>query len=189
MSVSLRKGMTAEEFLAWEERQELRHEFDGFQPVAMTGAREAHEDIVVNLITALGSRLRGRECRAYSANMKVFVDGSYRYPDALIVCGPRDPGRTVAVEPVVVFEIISESTEATDRLTKNFEYRNTASIQRYVILEQLQVMATVFTRDGEDWAGRVQGPGSMLLLPEADIEVPLDELYDGLTFEPSRRSA
>ena len=182
MSVALQKGMTAEEFLVWEEQQELRYEFDGFQPVAMTGAREAHEDIVVNLITALGTRLRGRDCRAYAANMKVFVDGSYRYPDALIVCGPRDPKRTVAVEPVVVFEVISDSTENTDRIVKAMEYRNTPSIQRYVILQQTQIGATVFTRNGDDWAARVQGRGSVLHLPEAGIEVPLDELYDGLAY-------
>ncbi len=189
MSASLRKAMTAEEFLAWEERQDLRHEFDGSRPVAMTGAREAHEDIAANLITALRTRLRGRDCRAYSGNMKVLVDGSYRYPDALIVCGPRDPRRTIAVDPVVVFEIISETTESTDRIVKALEYRNTASIRRYVILQQTQVGATVFTRDGEDWAGRVQGHGSLLQLPEADIEVPLDELYEGLVFEPPGQSA
>ena len=189
MSVALRKAMTAEEFLAWEDRQELRHEFDGFQPVAMTGAREAHEDIVANLITALRTRLRGRDCRAYAANMKVFVDGSYRYPDALIVCGARDPRRTIAVEPVVVFEIISESTEDTDRIVKALEYRNTPSIQRYVILQQTQVGATVFTRDGDDWAARVQGRGSFLDLPEAGIELPLDELYDGLDLQPTGRPA
>ena len=184
MSVALQDAMTPAEFLAWEERQELRYEFDGVRPVAMTGGREAHEDIVANLITALRSRLRGRDCRAYASNMKVFVDGSYRYPDAVIVCGPRDPRRTVAVDPVVVFEVISESTEDTDRIAKALEYRNTPSIQRYVILQQTQVGATVFTRDDGDWVARVQGRGSLLLLPEAGIEVPLDELYDGLGFEP-----
>ena len=180
MSVALRTGMTVAEFLAWEERQEIRHEFDGVRPVAMTGAREAHEEIAANLITALRTRLRGRECRAYGANMKVFVDGSYRYPDALIVCGPRDARRMVAVDPVVVFEIISETTENTDRIVKALEYRNTPSIQRYVILQQTQVGATVFTRTGADWAARVQGGGSVLQIPEAGIDLPLDELYEGL---------
>jgi Uma2 family endonuclease len=180
MSNALQQGMTGAEFIAWEAGQEQRYEFDGFRPVAMTGGREAHEDIQANLIAALRTRLRGQPCRAYGPNMKILADASYRYPDALIVCGPRDPKRTIAEDPVVVFEIISESTQQTDRVRKNFEYRNTPSIQRYVILEQDVIGATVFTRSGDDWAGRVQGSGSVLLLPEAGITLPLDELYDGL---------
>ena len=180
MSVALRQRMTAEEFLAWEEKQELRWEFDGFGPVAMAGAKEAHGDIVANLVAALVTRLRGGLCRAYANDLKVAVAGSYRYPDALIVCGPRDAGRTIAQDPVVVFEVVSDSTGGTDRITKNFEYRNTPSIQRYVILEQAKIGAEVFTRAGDDWAGRIQGSGSVLHIPEAGIEIPLDELYTGL---------
>ena len=180
MSQALRTGMTAEAFLAWEERQELRYEFDGFEPVAMTGAREAHEDIVANLITALRNRLRGRECRAYSANMKVLVDGSYRYPDALVVCSPRDPGRTVAVDPVVVFEVISQSTERVDRIVKNAEYRNTPSVQAYVMLQQDFVGATVFRRNGDVWIGDTYGKGAVLALPAIGTDLPIDDLYEGL---------
>jgi Uma2 family endonuclease len=181
VNVAWRKGMTGDEFLVWEARQELRHEFDGVGQVAIAGAREAHADIQANLITALRNRLRGRECRAYGADMMVSVDGSFRYPDALIVCGPRRSQRLIALDPVVVFEIVSESTAATDRLKKNLEYRNTPSIQRDVIIEQTVVGAEVFTRAGSDWVGRVQDAGSILDIPEAGITVPVDELYDGLT--------
>lgn len=182
MSVAMRQPMTAAEYLEWEERQEARYEFDGFGPVAMAGAREAHEDIVVNLVTALRTRLRGGECRVYSANLKIAVDGSYRYPDALIVCGKRDPRRTIAEDPVVVFEVLSESTGGTDRVTKRAEYGRTPSIQRYVIIEQTLIGAEVVTRAGDDWVGRSQGAGSVLAIPEAGIELPLGELYEGLDF-------
>jgi Uma2 family endonuclease len=75
--------MTLAEFLAWEERQELRYEFDGFAPVAMTGGTRAHETIHVNLLIALGNRLRGGPCRAYGSDLKIEVAGRIRYPDAL----------------------------------------------------------------------------------------------------------
>jgi Uma2 family endonuclease len=182
MNVALRKPMTAAEFLAWEERQEARYEFDGFAPVAMTGGTRNHAALQSNLISALGSRLRGKPCQAFGSELKIAVGGAYRYPDAMILCTPGSGSATVVDDPVVVFEILSDSTATTDRITKNTEYRNTPSIQRYVIIEQTGIGAEVFTRDGQDWAGRVQGPGSVLHIPEAGIEVPLDELYEGLGF-------
>ncbi len=115
--------MTEDEFLAWQARQELRYEFDGVGPLAMAGTREAHADIQANLITALRNRLRGRECRAYGADMMVSVDGSFHCPDGLIVCGLRHSHRLIALNPVVVSEIVSERAAATDRLKKNLEYR------------------------------------------------------------------
>ena len=179
MSFALRQSMTPDEFLQWEEQQEERYEYDGFGPVAMAGAREAHSDIQVNLIAALHSRLRGRDCRVYGSETKISASGSFRYPDALIVCGPRDATRLVALDPVVIFEIVSGSTAGTDRVTKYFEYCNTPSVQRYVIIEQTVIGAEVFARS-DGWAGRVQGQGSVLAIPEAGIELALDELYDGL---------
>ena len=176
MSVALRKPMTAAEYLRWEECQEVRHEYDGYGPVAMAGAREAHADIQANLITSLRSRMRGHECRAYGPDTKIEVDGSYRYPDVVIISGPRDAGRVIAPNPVVVFEILSGTTAGTDRVTKYFEYRN---IQRYIIIEQTVIGAEVFARSN-DWLGRVQGQGSMLELPEVGIAFPLDELFKEL---------
>ncbi len=75
--------MTLAEFLAWEERQELRHEFDGFAPVAMTGGTRAHDAIQVNLLIALGGRLRGGPCRAHGSNLKIDVAGRAPLPGRL----------------------------------------------------------------------------------------------------------
>ena len=71
MNVALRQRMTLEEFLAWEEQQELRYEFDGFQPVAMTGGTAAHDSISLNLAASLVVRLRGKPCRPRGSNLKV----------------------------------------------------------------------------------------------------------------------
>jgi Uma2 family endonuclease len=94
----------------------------------------------------------------------------------------------VRSDPVIVFEILSASTAHIDRITKNLEYRATPSIQRYVMLEQSEIGAFVFTRAGDVWISSVHGPHSMLPLTEAGIEIPIDELYEGLGFEQARPS-
>ncbi len=179
MSMPQRRAMTPDEYLEWEQQQEERYEYDGYGPVLMAGAREAHADIQRNLLIAVGTRLRGRPCRIYGTDMKMATGLSYRFPDALIVCGPREPGRLVAENPVVVFEILSDSTGGIDRITKFFEYRSVPSVQRYILVEQSVAGAEVFAR-AEDWVGRIHRAGAVLAIPEAGIELPLDELYEGL---------
>ena len=87
MNVALRKRMTVPEFLAWEERQELRYEFDGFQPVAMPGGTRVHAAIEMNLAAALTMRLRGSSCRPYGANLKIEVVVGFATPT------PSSPAR------------------------------------------------------------------------------------------------
>ena len=184
MSAALRKPMTLAEFLAWEERQDLRYEFDGFAPVAMTGGTAAHDRITFNLQKVLDARLAGKPCRPWGPNMKIIVDGRARYPDAFVVCQPVPPTATVADNPVVVFEVLSEGSTSTDLIDKNREYRATSSIQRYVILQQTRVAAVVFARRGQDWLSEiVAGPGAILRLPEIDIELPLAEVYGNIVAE------
>ena len=178
MNVAVRRSMTLPQFLAWEERQELRYEFDGFQPVAMTGGTAAHDAIHRNILFALTGRLRGKPCQPYGSNLKIAVDGRIRYPDAFVVCTPVPPTATVVTEPVVAFEVLSESTANTDIIEKNAEYRATPSIQRYVILQQTHAAAIVFARKGDDWVAEiVAGNEAMLRLPEIGVEIPLAELY------------
>ena len=186
MNVALRKPMTLTEFLAWEERQELRYEFDGFQPVAMTGGTLAHDLITFNVRKSLDTRLAGQPCRPWGPNVKILTPGKARYPDALVTCTPTSPSATVVDQPVVVFEVASEDTARTDRIEKLREYQATPSIQRYVILEQKSIGAAVFTRRGEDWIATALTEENTLAMPEIGIEVPVSEFYAGLEFtEPT----
>jgi Uma2 family endonuclease len=185
MNVALRRPMSLDEFLRWEERQELRYEFDGFRPIAMTGGTNEHSLIQANLITALTSRLRGRPCRAHGSHMKVEVAGRIRYPDAFVTCAAVEAGAKVITDPVVVFEILSENSAANDLVTKNAEYRATPSIQRYVVLQQTRLGATVFSRAGELWVAEpVEGESAMLDMPEIGISVPLAEIYADVPLAP-----
>lgn len=180
MSHALRPTMTLEAFLEWEERQPVRYEFDGFSAQAMTGGSADHARVQRNLIVALTTRLRGSYCEPFGSAPKILVGGSVRYPDAFVVCSPVRDKATLVTDPVVVFEIISPSTSGVDRITKNREYQNTPSIQRYVILEQDRQAATVFSRDHGDWAGHVLVEDIDLAMPEIGISIPLADLYLGV---------
>ena len=170
--------MSSEEFLAWKPGQALKWEFDGVRPVAMVGASAAHNTIQGNLVTSLNNRLRGRPCRPYGPDMRVPTgQGRYRYPDAVVTCVPLEPRDRDASEPVVIFEVLSGSTVTTDRTEKLVEYRGIPSLQRYVMLEQDQALATVITRTDTGWAIDVLREGDGLAMPEIGIEVPMSELY------------
>ena len=177
MNVTLRKSMTLPQFLAWEERQELRYEFDGVRPVAMAGGTAAHAAIQRNLIFCLTGRLRGKACQSYGSELKIEVAGHIRYPDAFVVCTRVPPASTVVADPVVVFEVLSNGTAHEDLVVKNAEYRATPSIQRYVILQQTHAGAVVFIRKGADWLTEIVGDQDILRLPDIGIEIPLAEIY------------
>jgi Uma2 family endonuclease len=184
MSIAQRKPMTVAEFLAWEERQELRHEFDGARPVAMADSSDAHEAIGGALRALLRERLRDKPCRVLGPTLKIEVAGRIRYPDAFVYCRPAAGSETVIRDPVVVFEVVSPSTSHTDRIVKLREYQATESIQRYVIIEQGSIAASVFTRRGEDWIVRVLAEGDTLAMPEIDAELGLAEIYGDVELGP-----
>jgi Uma2 family endonuclease len=182
MNAPMRTPMTLESFLAWEDRQPLRHEFDGVRAIAMTGGTAAHALIQINLAIAVGGRLRGKPCRFMGNDLKIRVAGRIRYPDGFVYCGPFQAGTKVIDEPVVIFEVLSESTSSTDLITKNVEYAATPSVRRYVVLAQDAIGGTMFERDGDDWTGRLLSADSLLRMPEIGIEVPITELYEGVAF-------
>ena len=177
MNVALRKPMTLPQFLAWEERQERRYEFDGFQPVAMTGGTVAHEVIGGTLRALLRAHLRGKPCRVMGPTMKIEVTDRIRYPDAFVYCTPVPPTETVIKHPVVVFEVLSAGTSRTDRIEKLREYQATESIHRYVILEHDSIAATVFARHGTDWIAHALTAGDVLRMPVIEVDLPIADIY------------
>jgi Uma2 family endonuclease len=182
---ALTKPMTIDEFVAWEERQEQRFEFDGFVARAMTGGTGAHAAIQANLLGLLFGRLRGSTCRAIGSELKVRTETSVRYPDALITCSRIEPKSTFAPDPVVIFEILSQSTARLDLGAKNAEYQTLPSLKRYVVLHQNFAAAEVFHRDAEgEWSYAFLPAEAALDLPEVGISVPMSEIYEGVEFAP-----
>jgi Uma2 family endonuclease len=195
MSAALQqRPMTVAEFLAWEERQPIRYEFDGVRPVAMAGGSLPHAIIGGNIYVTLFGLLRGKPCRPFNSDAKVSVAGSIRYPDVSVSCSEQTAAdltrQGVVHQPVVVFEVLSESTSVTDRTDKNAECQATASILRYVMLEQDRMAATVFARVGDDWVGHlILGVDAVLSMPEVGIEaIRLAHLYEGVVLPGPERT-
>ena len=187
MNAPLRKPWTHEEFFSWAERQESRYEFDGFQPVAMTGGFNGSSAIGVNLIVALATRLRGTGCRPLGPDAGIeTTNNAVRYPDALVTCTKFNLEDRKIPGAVVVFEVVGRSADANrrDRIVKVREYAAVPSIQRYVILESSSVGLTVMERSSPDqpWQTTVLTNDDILRMPEISIEIPVAEIYDGIEF-------
>ena len=187
MNIPLRRAWTQEQFFAWAENQETRYEFDGLQPVAMTGGFNNASAIGVNLTTALRTRLRGTGCRPLGPDAGVeTVNRAVRYPDALITCTRFDGiGKTIP-GVVVVFEVVGTSADANrrDRIVKVREYAAVPSICRYVIIESSAVGLTVMERGTPDqvWQTTVLSNDDILRMPEVGIEIAVAEIYEDIAF-------
>ena len=186
MNVPLRKPWTQDEFFAWDGHQDGRYEFDGFQPVAMTGGNINHNRIMLNVQAALRERLRGGPCEPLGPDAGVATTGAnIRYPDALVTCSKQPSGeaRTV-LGVVVVFEVLSPTSGRTDRIVKVREYAAVDSILRYVIFESTGVGLQVFERQSasESWKALALTGDDILQLPEIGIEIPVTAFYEGVDF-------
>ena len=175
MSASL-KPLTLEEFLAWERTQEARYEFDGIQPVAMTGGSRPHSRIGTRLVAALSARVKP-PCEVFGPDLKVITTGRARYPDGSVVCASSGDDDSDLIEPTVVFEVVSPSTALTDRRVKAIEYRAVSSILVYLVLEQDRPEVTIRRRSGEWEAETVAGLDATLELPEISVSIPLATIY------------
>ena len=185
MSAPLHRSWTQDEFFTWAATKEGRYEFDGFRPVAMTAGTVGHAVIIRNLARALDQRLRGGTCQPLGPEAGVATVGTaVRYPDALVTCAKLDNNALTVPGVVDVFEVLSASTSRTDRIIKVREYAAVASIRRYVILESTSVGLTVLERNRPDeaWRASTLTTGEILGMPQIDIEVPIAEFYEDVSF-------
>src|SRR3954447_8036160 len=128
--------MSLDDFLAWEREQPERYEYAGGVATMMTGGSLDHSTIASNIWTALRYGLRGSACRAFRGDAKVIANNSIRYPDLSVTCSLVRGDEDVVPEPIVVVEVLSDSTEREDRGRKKFDYFATPSIMQYAIVEQ-----------------------------------------------------
>jgi Uma2 family endonuclease len=192
MTSPARQRMTAAEYLALERAAPQKHEFFNGELFAMAGASEAHNLITLNVAEALRAGLRGRPCRVYASDMRVKIDatGLYTYPDVVAVCGERqfeDERRDTLLNPTVIFEVLSSSTEAYDRGDKFAHYRRLASLQEYVLIAQDRHRVERFTRQepGEEWLlTEISEPDGILRLASLDCALTLAAIYDQVELPP-----
>ena len=193
MSATLRvPTMTRDQFFDWASASGGRYEFDGFQPVAMTGGNLNHNQISFNIHRALHGRLGGTGCRPLGLDMGVATIGdTVRYPDGVVTCSPINGVSRLVPNPIVVFEVISPTSGHMDRIVKLREYAAVDSIRRFVIVESASAGLTVHERQaaGQRWTVASVMAGDRLPLPDIGIEIPVDELYEGVDFPESDTGA
>lgn len=180
-------AVSDEEFLARERASVEKHELLNGRMIAMAGASPRHVALVTNLAAALTSQLRGRGCRAFASDLRVHVPatGLYTYPDISVVCGEVErAGKDAAtiVNPVVLVEVLSESTEAYDRGAKFAHYRSIAALRSHVLVDQMEPRIERYDRmDDGDWRLHdVVGVDAVLELPALGIGVLLGDVYADL---------
>jgi len=181
MDTVLDRRWTTDTFLAWEDQQEGKHEFDGRKVIPMTGGSVAHQDIVFNLRVLLGRLLADVPFRA-AHEMRLRIGARIRYPDVVVCAGPLDQTTRTLTDAVAIFEVLSDDTATTDRVEKLIDYAAVPSLRSYVLLEQTAIAATLFQRGpGGTWTATAHTEGA-LILPGIDITLPPADLYQGLTF-------
>lgn len=193
MSTRADRLYTAEEYLAIERASDHKSELVNGRIYAMTGGSIAHTVITGNIIGELRNRLRGGPCRAYveGIRLKVSQSGMYTYPDVMALCGPpevEDSQRDTLLNPAVIFEVLSPSTEAYDRGEKFEHYTLLPSLREYVLVSQDHVRIEKFVRQGEQWVfTAINDPEGVLRIETLECEIPVSEIYLDVEFPPLRR--
>ena len=143
--------LTPEEYLAIERQADYKSEYRNGEMFAMAGASEAHNTLVANILYLLVGQFKGRNCQAYSNDLRVKISptGLYTYPDIVAVCGERnfeDQKQDTLLNPTVLIEVLSASTEAYDRGEKFEHYRSLESLSDYLLISQSKPKIEHFMR-------------------------------------------
>ncbi len=185
MAEAARQRLSYAEYRAIEEAAGVKHEFVDGIAVAMSGGSLAHARLVTRVTTRLTAALADRPCEVFGSEARVLIPlfRNARYPDASVVCGDlqtdaEDPD--AITNPVILVEVLSDSTEAVDRGEKFREYRALPSLRHYLLVSQKRVLVECYTRGPEGaWVLTEHGPGDSIPLPAVDAAIAVDDLYAG----------
>jgi Uma2 family endonuclease len=178
------------EYLDMERMSEIRHEYLDGQVYMMTGESPRHSNICFNLYGIVYSGLRGKACRGFSPNMKIATNnkGLYAYPDLAVVCGEpkyHDKKGDILLNPTIIFEVLSPSTQHYDRGEKFIRYTNfIKSLTDYVLVSQDKPLVEHYSKQPDNsWKSVViQGLDASLSFPAIEVEISLGELYEQISF-------
>lgn len=186
MSVALEQTwwISPEEYLQGEELAECKHEYVGGVVYAMAGARSRHNVIAGNIFGELHGMLRGRPCMPFNSDNKVRIrngdDVRFYYPDAMVVCEPNDLDQVFHDRPVVLFEVLSESTARVDQAEKLRAYQSIPTLRVYAMIESDQVGVMLYRRVNEAAHWTVESltdRGESIALDAIGCALPLEALY------------
>jgi Uma2 family endonuclease len=169
-----------EDYLAYEQRSDTRHEYVAGQIYAMVGTTDRHNVIAGNIYVALRAKLRGGPCRVFMSDVKVRIEkanASY-YPDVFVTCDGRDLAPYVKYHPCLVVEVLSHSTEGTDRREKLLNYRQLDSLQEYLLVDSDRQRIEVYRREADGgWTVDTLSGDEKLELSSVAVALPLAEIY------------
>ncbi len=190
MSTAL-KRITPQEYLIRERQASIKSEFYQGEIFAMGGGSANHSLIAANFVREAGNALRDKPCIVFNSDLRVQVQstGLYTYPDATIVCGELlfdDDHRDTLLNPTVIVEVLSDSTEKYDRGKKSNHYRQIASLKELILIAQDRSHVERFTRQPNgDWLFHEQKELTAdFELKSLGISIAISELYRGVKFEP-----
>ncbi len=183
---------TEAEYLAFERASQDKHEFIDGEVLAMSGASKEHNIITGNVYSTLRAKLRGRGCSVYFSDVRVRVSRrrDYVYPDVTVTCGTEsfaDDQKDTLLNPTVIIEVLSPSTERYDRGDKFERYRTIESFQEYILIAQDRILIEQHIRQPDDrWITTyVQQPDGVIELPSIGCQLSVAEVYEQITFEES----
>lgn len=186
-----RTGLSPAEYLAFERASEQKHEYANGEIFAMSGCSREHSLLAGNIQRELGNALLDRACEVHTSDMRVKISstGRYVYPDASVVCGEpvfEDAEVDTLLNPSVIVEVLSETSEAYDRGDKFAQYRRVPSIMEYVLVSQKEVRIEHFQRqpDGR-WLLAILGPGMQLELESIGVVIDVDRVYRKVPLAPA----
>lgn len=178
------------DYLRLEDESSTRHEFLDGEIVAIAGGTPEHAALAMAVGRQLGNQLAGRSCRVFSSDLRIRVPatGLTTYPDVTVVCGrtERDPeSATTVINPSLVVEITSDSTEAYDRGSKLESYKALPSLSAILIVSHREPSVDVWARTPEGWSRSTAAPGERARVDSLGVELDLDTLYaEALEPEP-----
>lgn len=194
MSQRILTYVSPEEYLRLERKAEYKSEYLNGEIFAMSGASRAHNLITTNISREISQQLKGKPCETYSGDMRVKVPaiGFYTYPDVVVVCGEpqfEDSEVDTLVNPTILVEVLSQSTERYDRMGKTFYYRTLDSLAEHLLVAQHKVRIEQFVKqpNGEWLLIEYTSPEQLLKLPSIDCSLELPDVYDKVVFDPNYR--
>ncbi len=186
-----RKRFTPAEYYALEHDAVYKSDYYDGEIFDMSGGTSDHSLITTNLLGVVWQQLKGKPCKAYESNMRLMIaaTGLRTYPDLSVYCAPleydpEDPRKTTAMNPTVVFEVLSPSTEMYDRSVKADSYRQVDTLKAHVLVSQVRPYVEIHERQPNGvWVTReVSGLDAVARLEAIGVELPLLEIYDGVEF-------
>jgi Uma2 family endonuclease len=151
------------------------------------GASGLHNLLALSFATGLRQHLRGSTCRVFMSDMKVRVRDAFYYPDLVVVCGPIDAGAYYQTAPTLIVEILSESTEARDRLEKRLAYQSLESLEEYVLVAQDRMRIEVYRRVEDGWQIETYSHGDRVRFTSVGYEAAIEQLYEDVMNYPGSK--